>query len=121
MASRRSKRIVQKDERISIQGKKRGRKSEKDHIKTIIDAYMEGNQKEVRDQINSWEHDLRDNLRYIDIPMEEWERMVQDLGTMNGRQSLFKKTLHEYWIMKNVVARAMTLHREHMEGEVFDK
>jgi len=45
-------------------------------MKMIIDSYMEGNTKEVRDQIWIWERDLRDNLRCRDIPMEEWEGML---------------------------------------------
>lgn len=49
MAPRRSKRTNKKDEGISSQGKKRGRKQDGDHIKTIIDSYMEGNPKEVKD------------------------------------------------------------------------
>jgi len=76
MDPRRSKRIVKKEEGTSSQGKKRGRKPDGDHMKTIIDSYVEGNPKEVRDQINSREQDIRDNLRYRDIPMEEWEGML---------------------------------------------
>lgn len=49
--------------------------------------------------------------------MDEWERMVPDHGTTNGRQSVFRQNMHQYWVMKNIVARAMTLHREHMAGE----
>jgi len=41
--------IVKKEEGSSIQGKKRGRKPDGDHIKTIIYSYMEGNLKEFRD------------------------------------------------------------------------
>jgi len=53
MAPRRSKRTAKKDEGTSNQGKKRGGKQEGDQMKMIIDSYMEGNPKEVRDQINS--------------------------------------------------------------------
>lgn len=47
--------------------------------------------------------------------------MLQDSGTTNGQQSLFNRTLQQYWIMKHIVARAMTLHQEHMEGEVLNR
>ena len=47
--------------------------------------------------------------------------MVQDLGTTNGRQSLYTRTLQKYWIMKHILARAMTLHQEKMEGEVVNQ
>jgi len=41
--------------------------------------------------------------------------MVQDLGTTNGRQSLYTRTLQKYWIMKHILARAMTLHQENQQ------
>lgn len=53
--------------------------------------------------------------------MHEWEEMLQDLGTTNGWKSLYHRTLQQYWIMKHIVARAMTLHQEHMEGEVLNR
>jgi len=94
MAPKRGKRVTKKEQGTSGQTKKRGRKTKQEQMMKIIDAYMEGNLKEVRDRIPSWERDLRENLRYRDIPMDEWERMVLDPRTTNGRQSLFKQTMH---------------------------
>jgi len=76
MALRRSKGMVKKEGGTINVGKKRGRKHDEEQMKKIIDSYMEGNPKEVRDQIWRWEIDLRNNLRGRDLPMEEWEVML---------------------------------------------
>lgn len=61
----------------------------------------------------SSERDLRANLKYRDIPIDEWESIVRDPRSTRGRHSLFKQTKQQYWTMKNLVAQAMTLHQEH--------
>lgn len=91
---------------------KRGRKTGWEHMKTLIDAYMATNPPEVRAQITGWERELNDNMTNQDIPMEEWEDMVQDPSNTRSRHTLFRQTIQQYWVMKNVVARAMTLNKE---------
>ena len=81
-------------------------------MKTLIYTYMVGNPPEVRAQIACWERELNDNIKNQDIPVEEWEDMVQDPGNTRRRHTLFRQTIHQYWVMKNVVARAMTLKKE---------
>lgn len=115
MAPRRGKRDKNMAEGMSGSNKeqrKRGRKPGNEHMKTLIDAYMAGNLPDIRAQITGWERELNDSIKNQDIPMEEWESMVPDPGNSRGRHSLFRQTIQQYWVMKNVVERAMTLNRE---------
>jgi len=93
MAAMRDKREDKKEEGTSGLTKKRGRKSGSKHMKTIIDAYIERNPLDIRAQFASWERELNNSIKHRDIPMEEWESMVLDLGNSHGTHSLFKKTI----------------------------
>lgn len=119
MAPKRGKRDKKMEEGTSDSSKdqrKRGRKSGSEHMKTLIDAYMVGNQPNIRAQIVGWERALNDNVKNQDIPIEEWESMVSDPGNSRVRHSLFRKTIQHYWVMKYVVAWAITLNREKTTG-----
>jgi len=39
--------------------------------------------------------------------MEEWEYLIQDPGNTRGRMTLFKQSLHIYWVMKRLLAKAL--------------
>lgn len=65
------KKIVEGVRGPNREQRKRGRKIGREHMKTLIDAYMAGNPPEVKAQIASWERELNDNTRNQDIPMEE--------------------------------------------------
>jgi len=39
--------------------------------------------------------------------MEDWEFLLHDLGNTRGRMSLFKQSLHIYWVMKRLLAKAL--------------
>jgi len=39
--------------------------------------------------------------------MEDWDFMVQNPGNTRGRMSLFKQSLHIYWVMKRLLAKAL--------------
>lgn len=39
--------------------------------------------------------------------MEEWEFLLHDPGHTRGRMSLFKQSLHIYWVMKGLLAKAL--------------
>lgn len=41
---------------------KRGRKIGREHMKTLIDAYMVGNRPEVKAQLAGWEQELNDSI-----------------------------------------------------------
>lgn len=110
MAPRTGKRETKTEEGTSGPTTKRRRKPGNEHMKTIINACMTQNPPNIRAQIASWERELNDNIKHPDIPIEEWDSMVLDTGNTCGRHSLFRETIQQYWVMKNVAARAMTLH-----------
>ena len=39
--------------------------------------------------------------------MADWEFLLHDLGHTRGRMSLFKQSLHIYWVMKRLMAKAL--------------
>ena len=39
--------------------------------------------------------------------MEDWELLVHNPGNTRGRMSLFKQSLHMYWVMKRLLAKAL--------------
>lgn len=42
-----------------------------------------------------------------DSEMEDWEFLLHDPGNTRGRMSLFKQSLHIYWVMKRLLAKAL--------------
>jgi len=42
-----------------------------------------------------------------DLEMEDWEFLLHDPGNTKGRMSLFKQSLHMYWVMKRLMAKAL--------------
>lgn len=39
--------------------------------------------------------------------MEDWEFLLHDPGNTRARMSLFKQSLHIYWVMKGLLAKAL--------------
>jgi len=39
--------------------------------------------------------------------LEDWEFLLPDPGNTKGRMSLFKQSLHIYWVMKGLLAKAL--------------
>lgn len=50
------------------------------------------------------EESLQD--QFVD-EMEDWEFLIHDPGHTRGRMSLFKQSLHIYWVMKRLLAKAL--------------
>lgn len=46
--------------------------------------------------------------------MEEWGDLISDPGNTKGRMTLYKKTLHVYWVLKRLLAKAL----EQVAGEM---
>jgi len=42
-----------------------------------------------------------------DSEMEDWEYLLHEPGNTRGRMSLFKQSLHIYWVMKRLLAKAL--------------
>lgn len=117
MVPRKVKWVPKQEEGTSENPKRRGRKSEAEHMMSIIDAYMAGNPPKIWEQINGWERELRSISLNQEVPRGEWEAMVSNLGNSRSSNSLFNKTIQQYWIMKHVVARAMNMNRAIQEEE----
>jgi len=43
--------------------------------------------------------------------------MVEDPENTIGHQTLFHQTIQQHWVMKNILARAMTTYKEREEPE----
>ena len=39
--------------------------------------------------------------------MEDWEFLLHDPGNTRGRMSLFKQSLHIYWVMKRLLEKSL--------------
>jgi len=39
--------------------------------------------------------------------MEDWEYLLPDPGNTRGRMTLYKQTMHVYWVMKRLLAKEM--------------
>lgn len=39
--------------------------------------------------------------------MEDWEYLLPDIGNTRGRMTQYKQTLHVYWTIKRLMAKAM--------------
>lgn len=83
-----------------------------EHMNTFINAYVARNTPKVRAQIAGWERELNDSITNQDIPTKEREDMVQDPRNTCGHHTLFRQMIQQYWVMKNVMDRAMTLKKE---------
>ncbi len=72
---------------------KRARRTGKEHMQTLINAYMVGNLPKVRAQIAKWERGLNDSITNYYIEKDEWESMVKYQGNTRGRHTLFWQTI----------------------------
>lgn len=86
-------------------------------MQTLINTYMVGNPPEVKAQISKWERELNDSITNQEIEVEEWKNMVKDPGNNRGCYMLFRQTIQQYWVMKNILAQAMTFYKKREEQE----
>ena len=86
--------------------KKRGRKTNQEHLENLVVNYILGNSSPTRKQIRGWERDLQtdpeDNEAEADIL-----DFIQDPGNTRGRLTLFNQTIHTYWLVKCLLAKAI--------------
>lgn len=43
----------------------------------------------------------------LDSEMEDWEFLLPDSGNTRSRMTLFKQAIHVYWVMKQLLAKAL--------------
>lgn len=86
-------------------------------MQKLMHAYCVGTPTEVKAVIASWEVELNANVVNEEIPKSVWEHVVQDLRHTRRRQTLFRPTIQLYWVMKNILAKAMTTYKDIEEAE----
>lgn len=42
-----------------------------------------------------------------DSEKEEWDEIIRDLGNTQGRMTLYRQSLHIYWVLKHLLAKAL--------------
>ena len=86
--------------------KRRGRKTNQERLETLAASYVLGNSSEVRQEIRGWEKEIQ-----IDPEDNEAEAEILDFitdpGNTRGRLTLFNQTIHTYWIVKCLIAKAI--------------
>ena len=71
----------------------------------------------VKAIISEWERELNSNIENEEIQAKEWDTIVKGPGNTRGCQTLFRQTIQQYWVMKNILAKAMTTYKEREELE----
>ena len=70
-------------------------------------AYCENNNKDIRRIIQQLEEEATQGQS--ESEMEDWEYLLPDPGHTRGRMTQYKQTLHVYWTMKRLLAKAMEM------------
>ena len=108
--------------------KKRGRKSTQERMETLLDSYVQTNTSRTRQEIRGWEKEIQ--IEPEDIAAEEDALdFIKDPANTRGRLSLFQQTIHTYWTMKCLLAKAMqsfppgmqSMDVAKMEARIMDK
>lgn len=89
------------------QGKNRKPKETVNHrARKAEQAFLRFSNQAVRKVMQRLEEEaLQDQS---DEEIEDWTFLLHDPGHTRGRMSLFKQSLHIYWVMKGIMAKALT-------------
>ena len=68
-------------------------------------AYCENTNENIRKIIQQMEEEA--TRAQSDSEMEDWEYLLPDPGNTRGRMTQYKQTLHVYWTIKRLMAKAM--------------
>lgn len=83
----------------------RARRDMNRELNEAEEAYNHGTSQHMRKVIDQLEEEAMQAAS--DPEMEEWQNFIPDPGHTRGRLSLYKQSLHAYWGMKRLLARAM--------------
>lgn len=75
-------------------------------ITEAAEAYHEGTDEGIQKLLEEWEEEIKQGNE-IEEDMENWRTLVLDPGNPRGRITKFKQTLYLYWLMKNLLGKAM--------------
>jgi len=84
---------------------RKSRRSMGKKIQFAEQAYCENTNKDIRRIIQQLEEEAIQGQS--DSEMKDWEYLLSDPGNTRGHMTLYKQTLHVYWIMKRLLAKEM--------------
>lgn len=84
---------------------RKARQTVEHKIQRVERAYMQNTNPKIRRIIQNMEDEAIQ--AQLESEMEDWELLVHDPGNTRGRMSLFKQSLHMYWVMKRLLAKAL--------------
>lgn len=74
-------------------------------VEEVAQAYQEGTYEDFRRIIQNLESSVLEEQSTSET--EEWAEMVRDPGNTRGRLTLYRQSLHIYWVLKCLLAKAM--------------
>ena len=96
----------QKQVQPEVSLRKRGRNTRQEVLKNLSENYDIGNSSNVIQEIRVWDREIQtdeeDNTLEAEIMY-----FITNPGNTCGRLSLFHQTVHTYWIVKLLLAKAM--------------
>lgn len=84
---------------------RRARQTFEHKIQRAERAYVQNTNPKIRRIIQNMEEEAIQ--AQSDSEMEDWELLVHDPGNTRDKMSLFKQSLHIYWVMKRLLAKAL--------------
>lgn len=84
---------------------RRGRISTLTAVQDAAGAYREGTDDDIRHIIQEMEANVMEEQS--DSEIEEYAEVIRDPGNTRGRLRLYRKTLHIYWVLKCLLAKAL--------------
>ena len=101
-----SKKGKQKKLQPQDKHRKRGRKTRQEVLTNLLETYSIDNSSQVRQEIRGWKREIQTDEEDNEAE-EEIMDFITDPGNIRGRLSLFHQTVHTYWIVKCLLAKAM--------------
>lgn len=90
---------------------KRGRRMEKEIIDNLFEFYSVCNPPQIQNVIQGWERESNNNEEDIEAQEKNMD-LVVDLGNTRGCLSLFHQSIHTYWTLQCVLAKALQSSQE---------
>ena len=94
------------DRQTDDQGnRRRGRRTTQSVVQEATQAYQEGTNEDIRRIIQNLESEVLEEQSASET--EEWTEMIRDPGNTRGKLTLYRQSLHIYWVLKCLLAKAM--------------
>lgn len=84
---------------------RQGRRTIETRVRTAERAHNERTNQKIRRIIEHWEEEAIQ--AQLEEEMEDWMHLMPDPGHTRGQMTLYKQSLHLYWVMKRLMAKAM--------------